>query len=188
MVNGVLQEISFDDILKWTRRRFNLDASETEDQALQADSAEIQIRLVDVRTHQPLSLMFKVKDIATQLIMKITTPDIETASEIVQDLGSYFKIWELATKASFPSLTSELEKINEDIEQSNTLKVHFAANMSENINNLKASIVRAEASHMIDDVEGVRRNYAAVIAENGALIGEYTKRSNNHTELLKSLK
>lgn len=85
-------------------------------------------------------------------------------------------------------MTSELEKINEDIEQSNTLKVHFAANMSENINNLKASIVRAEASHMIDDVEGVRRNYASVIAENGALIGEYTKRSNNHTELLKSLK
>lgn len=94
----------------------------------------------------------------------------------------------MPTKASFPSLTQELEKINEDIEQSNTLKIHFAANMSENINNLKASIVRAEASHMIDDVEGVRRNYAAVIAENGALIGEYTKRSNNHVELLKSLK
>jgi len=94
----------------------------------------------------------------------------------------------LSTKASFPSLTAELAKINEDIEQSNTLKIHFAANMSENINNLKASIVRAEASHMIDDVEGVRQNYAAVLAENGALIGEYTKRSNNHVELLKSLK
>ncbi len=54
--------------------------------------------------------------------------------------------------------------------------------------NLKASIVRAEASHMIDDNEGVRRNYADVVAENGALIGEYNKRSNNHVELLKSLK
>ena len=31
--------------------------------------------------------------------------------------------------------------------------------MSENIANLKGSIVRAEASHMIDDVEGVRSNY-----------------------------
>lgn len=120
--------------------------------------------------------------------MKITTPDIETASELVQDMASHFKIWEMATKASFPCLQQELEKINEDIEQSNTLKIHFAANMSENINNLKASIVRAEASHMIDDVDGIRRNYANVIAENGALIGEYTKRSNNHAELLKSLK
>lgn len=41
---------------------------------------------------------------------------------------------------------------------------------------------------MIDDIDGVRRNYAAVIAENGALVGAYTQRSNNHIELLKSLK
>jgi len=27
---------------------------------------------------------------------------------------------------------------------------------------------------MIDDIDGVRRNYAAVIAENGALVGAYT--------------
>jgi hypothetical protein len=148
----------------------------------------MQVRLVDVRTHQPLSINFKVLDLVTRLAMKITTPDIETASELVQDIANHFKIWELQTKASFPCLQSELEKINEDIEQSNTLKIHFAANMSENINNLKASIVRAEASHMIDDVEGLRRNYANVLAENGALIGEYTKRSNNHAELLKSLK
>jgi hypothetical protein len=148
----------------------------------------MQVRLVDVRTHKPLSINFKVLDLVTRLAMKITTPDIETASELVQDIANHFKIWELQTKASFPCLQSELEKINEDIEQSNTLKIHFAANMSENINNLKASIVRAEASHMIDDVEGLRRNYANVLAENGALIGEYTKRSNNHAELLKSLK
>jgi hypothetical protein len=31
-------------------------------------------------------------------------------------MASYFKIWELSSKASFPSLTNELEKINEDIE------------------------------------------------------------------------
>jgi hypothetical protein len=43
-------------------------------------------------------------------------------------------------------LQNELQKINEDIEESNTLKTHFSANMSENINNLKANIIRAEAS------------------------------------------
>lgn len=71
---------------------------------------------------------------------------------------------------------------------SNTLKTHFAANMQENINNLKASIVRAEASHMIDDIDGLRKHYAEVLAENGALIGEYQKRTNNHQDLLKDLK
>ena len=129
-----------------------------------------------------------MQDVSTSLKLRITTPDIEAASEIIQDLSNFFKIWELQSHASFPSLVTELTKINDTIEQSNTLKIHFAANMSENINNLKGSIVRAEASHMIDDIEGIRRNYAAVIAENGALIAEYGMRSNNHSELLKSLK
>jgi|LauGreDrversion4_2_1035121.scaffolds.fasta_scaffold1523958_1 hypothetical protein len=71
---------------------------------------------------------------------------------------------------------------------SNTLKTHFAANMQENMNNLKASIVRAEASHMIDDIDGLRKHYANVLAENGALLGEYQKRTNNHQDLLKDLK
>lgn len=144
--------------------------------------------MVDIRNHNPLTLLFTVQEVATSLKLRITTPDMEIASEIIQDLANYFKIWELQSKASFPGLTSELLKINETIEQANTLKIHFAANMSENINNLKSYIVRAEASHMIDDIEGIRRNYASVIAENGALIAEYGMRSNNHVELLKSLK
>ena len=60
--------------------------------------------------------------------------------------------------------------------------------MSQNVGILKAAIVRAEASHMIGDVEGVRREYAQAMAQNGALIGEYNQRANNHQELLKSLK
>jgi hypothetical protein len=31
-------------------------------------------------------------------------------------MASYFKIWEMSSKASFPSLAIELEKINEDID------------------------------------------------------------------------
>jgi len=55
----------------------------------------MQVRLVDVRTHKPLSINFKVLDLVTRLAMKITTPDIETASELVQDIANHFKIWEL---------------------------------------------------------------------------------------------
>jgi Bardet-Biedl syndrome 2 protein len=53
---------------------------------------------------------------------------------------------------------------------------------------LKASIVRAEASLMINDIEGVRTHYAGVQAMNGALLGEYTKRTNNHEGLIGGLK
>jgi hypothetical protein len=38
------------------------------------------------------------------------------------------------------------------IEESNTLKTHFSANISENINNVKVFIVKAEASLMIGDM------------------------------------
>ena len=69
-----------------------------------------------MRNLEPLSLVFRVKDIATTLEFKVTTPDLETAHEMMQDLASYFKIWELETKASFPSLTANLLKINEDID------------------------------------------------------------------------
>ena len=68
------------------------------------------------------------------------------------------------------------------------MKTHFAANISENIQNVKVFTVRAEASLMIDDVDGMRSNYAQVQSENGALIAEYKRRQQNHDSLLKALK
>lgn len=45
--------------------------------------------------------------------------------------------------------------------------------MSESVALLKAGVVRAEASHMIDDTEGVRREYAGVLQQDGALVSAY---------------
>lgn len=81
-----------------------------------------------------------------------------------------------------------LTEILSRVEEANQLKTHFSANISENINNLKVNIVKAEASLMINDIEQMKRNYALVQQENGALIGEYLKRSNNHQALIAMLK
>jgi len=72
------------------------------------------------------------------------------------------------------------EEIIEKIKESNSLKTHFAANISESIMNLKVNVVKAESSLMISDVENMRKNYAMVQQENGTLVGEYVKRANNH--------
>jgi hypothetical protein len=56
------------------------------------------------------------------------------------------------------------------------MKMHFGANIAETINNVKIFVVRAEAAHMIDDVESMRKNYATVQNENGALVAEYQRR------------
>lgn len=50
------------------------------------------------------------------------------------------------------------------------------------------SVVKAEASLIINDIVGMRRNYAMVQQENGTLVGEYIKRTNNHKDLVSTLK
>lgn len=104
-----LTEISLDDIARWARRKFELAAEIAEDNnSLAVNSAELRIRLVDIRNHQPMSLLFTVQEVATTLKMRLTTPDMEAASEVVQDLANFFKIWDLESKVSFPSLVTEL--------------------------------------------------------------------------------
>ena len=85
-------------------------------------------------------------------------------------------------------MSAKLAEVIDTVEQSNTLKMHFAANISENIQNIKVFTVRAEASLMIDDMEGLKKNYAQVQQENTALANEHTKRQLNHKELLAALK
>lgn len=69
---------------------------------------------------------------------------------------------QLTSTCWFPRMTDKLNDIIDTVEQSNTLKTHFAANISENIQNVKVFTVRAEASLMIDDMDGLKRNYAQV--------------------------
>ena len=65
---------------------------------------------------------------------------------------------ELSSTASFPA---EFRKLNEQtlakIKESNQLKSHFAANISDSIQNLKVGVVKAEASLLIADVTSMRK-------------------------------
>ena len=75
-----------------------------------------------------------------------------------------------------------------EVEEANNLRTHFNANISENMANVKAFVVRAEASLMIGDIDTMKHMYALVQRENDALIAEYIKRSNNHKTLVTNLK
>ena len=90
------------------------------------------------------------------------TEEIETAADVVQDLAINLGLDELISTASFNRMGTKLQEITETVEQSNTLKTHFAANISENIQNVKVFTVRGEASLLIDDIDGMRKNYAQV--------------------------
>lgn len=137
------------------------------------------LRLVDVRSHD--SLIINVDSATNDLKVSINTDDLETAADIVQDLvNGYLKKSTLTSTCSFPRINVKLAEIFEVYEQSNQLKMHFAANISENIQNIKVFTVRAEAGLMIDDIDSMRKNYAQVMNENGALLAEYKKRDTSH--------
>ena len=62
------------------------------------------------------------------------------------------KLQELDVEAYFPKEMKRLSEILVVVDQSNQLKTHFSSNIAESINNLKAFIVKAEASLMISDM------------------------------------
>jgi len=97
-------------------------------------------------------------------------------------------VTELESEGSFPQEMRRLDDLAQKIKESNLMKTHFGANISDSMNNLKASIVKAEAALMIGDIEAMKKSYAVVQQENGSLIGEYLKRTNNHQQLIQTLK
>jgi len=87
---------------------------------------------MDIRTLEQITIQ-AVKQSETVLKVKIITADIETASDLVQDICTYLGLAQLDSECSFPKLTADIANICEMIENSNTLKTHFAANISDSI-------------------------------------------------------
>lgn len=78
---------------------------------------------------------------------------METCGDIIQDfVATHMKLPELESEGFFPQEMQKLGDLLGHIQQSNALKTHFGANISESINNLKVFIVKAEASLMIGDM------------------------------------
>lgn len=127
---------------------------------------------LDVRTNNILKINVEVKDAQFEFV--VMTNEIETAADIIQDLViGYLDINEFQSLAHFPEEFKRLQQIIEDIDEANAMRTHFAANISENINNVKVSIVKAESSLLIDDIDSMKRYYAFSQQENGAMFREY---------------
>lgn len=88
---------------------------------------------------------------------------MEVAGDIVQDMAfTQFGIKELESTGKYPEECAELRKMLGEVEEANNLRTHFNANISENMANVKAFVVRAEASLMIGDIDTMKHMYALV--------------------------
>lgn len=79
---------------------------------------------------------------------------------------THLEVNEFESIAEFPHENEKLEEIIKAIDEANAMRVQFSANISENINNVKVSIVKAESSLLIDDIDSMKRYYAYSQQEN----------------------
>ena len=156
---------------------------------MMSGNEKFEMKATKLSDGKPLQLQIQNDHEDNSSLVTLFTSSMETASDIVQGLlAEHLRLPSALAKVHIPSDQKVLERNVDKIKESTGLKTHFAANIADSIQNLKVAVVKAEASLMINDITGMRKNYAMVQQENGTLIGEYIKRTNNHQDLVTNLK
>lgn len=114
--------------------------------------------------------------------------NMQLAGEIIQDLCSYLNIKELDSTADFPHEFEEFKRVLNKVNDHNTTRMKLTAEMANNSHLVKALVIKAEDARILGDMVLMKKMYTELYGLNRDLIGEYTKRHNNHTELLSALK
>jgi len=70
----------------------------------------------------------------------------------------------------------------------NAARLRLSADMADDLQRVKALVVRAEDSRLVNDMPVMRRAYTDLHALNNQLVGGYNIRSGNHEGLLAALK
>lgn len=127
-------------------------------------------------------------DDSSFLVCKIRCEGIELASEIIQDMAKFFKISELDSEAEFPNEMMQFEEVLARVNDYNSSRAKLAVDMADDSQRVKALIIRAEDSRLMNDMDTMRAAYNELFSLNNQLIGGYNIRSNNHQGLLAALK
>ena len=118
---------------------------------------------MNLKDGKPVPIKFANDENDVNCTVTIYSWSLEVASDIVQSLlAEHLGVYQALAKAAFPHEFLKLEVILDKIKESNSLKTHFAANIADSIQNLKVGVVKAEFSLAINDIAGMRKNYAIV--------------------------
>merc|ERR1719335_743520 len=118
----------------------------------------------------------------------IRTDDLEVAGEIIQDLCAYLQVTELESVAHFPDEMENFKAVLMKVDEYNAVRLKLTAEMADSSNLVKALIVKAEDYRRLSDMPNLKKIFSTLQQTNSELIAEYTKRANNHQELLSQLK
>merc|ERR1712107_879458 len=112
----------------------------------------------------------------------------DAAGEMIQDLCAHLQIEELESTASFPDEMEKFKAVLMRVDEYNAVRLKLTAEMADSANLVKALIVKAEDYRMLSDMPNLKKVFSSLQQTNSDLISEYTKRANNHQQLLGQLK
>ena len=134
----------------------------------------------------PMYILGKMEDSA--LIVSVHCDSMDIAGEIVMDIVRHFKLIELSCETSFPDELEHFKGVLERVAEYNAGRIRLSADMADDLQRIKALVVRAEDSRLLNDMAMMRKAYTDLFALSNQLIGGYNIRAANHAGLLGSLK
>lgn len=180
-------------VVLWIHQAFALDDSSAAPSkppnmggvSLSVTSDSLHAGFVSVLTGEPLIIRMGPEHGGT---VTIRTDHMELAGDIVQDLCKYLKISDLDCIAEFPEETAAFTQVLEKVEEFNAARLKMSADIADQSALVKMLVIKAEDSRMLNEMAQMSSYYSQLFDLNRELIGEYTKRSTNHAELLAALK
>ena len=134
-----------------------------------------------------LYILGKVEE-NTMLSVSIHCDSMELAGEVVQDVVRHFNILELTSESEFPGEMAHFRTVLERVSDYNAARIRLSADMAQDLQRVKALVVRAEDSRLLNDMMLMRKAYIELYALSNQLIGGYNIRAVNHAGLLAALK
>lgn len=114
--------------------------------------------------------------------------DMDVAGAMVQDLAAFLGVTELTSTCDYPKEFEAFNATLQRVEEYNTFRMKLTAEMADSTQLVKAFVIKAEDARILQDMKTMKKMYSSLYEVNRELMGEYMKRSNNHTELLAALK
>ena len=145
--------------------------------------SELDIEFLVLRDNSSLIFNMDGKGALT-----ISSNSMDLAGDLVQSLGTYLGIEDLATVCSFPQEQEQVENLLEKAEELQSTRQRLSADMADHSGVIRGLVVRAEDSRIMADMRSMRKWCSQLYDINKDLVAGYKIRCNNHSELMETLK
>ncbi|KAI1285192.1 Bardet-Biedl syndrome 2 protein [Halotydeus destructor] len=167
-------------VVQWLNKNFLL----TED--IQETVTSIQMTFSSLRDAKVVSIEMNK---STSNELSIRTDSMEIAGDMVQSLvADHLKVQDMASFADFPLEVEHLKRHISKVEEIQTVRQQLSVDIADSSAAVRTLVVRAEDARLLGEFRPMKGLYGELNALNRELISEYKIRSQNHQDLVNTLK